>query len=96
MADDTQESEKKYTDGLKKTFIPIIFGIVGGVLSSIFAAESGDGVALLILLLMIVLQTPIYGFVDIEIKEFNQKDWVYISAMTFLSWFVSWGVLLNL
>ncbi|MDY6865670.1 MAG: hypothetical protein SVY15_06845 [Halobacteriota archaeon] len=96
LVDDTQESEKKYTDGLKKTFIPTIFGVIGGVLSSIFAADSADSVALLMLILMIALQPPIYGFVDIEVKEFNQKDWVYTSAMTFLSWFVSWGILLNL
>ncbi len=95
MVDDTQDSQKKYTDGLKKTFIPIIFGAIGGVLSSIFAGDSADVVALLMLSLMIGAQIPIYGLVDIEVKEFNQKDWLYISAMTFLSWFVSWGVLLN-
>jgi len=93
--DDTQESQKKYTDGLKKTFIPIIFGAIGGVLSSIFAGDSADGVALLMLSLMIGTQIPIYGLVDVGVKEFKQKDWIYISAMTFLSWFVSWGILLN-
>ncbi|MDY6932434.1 MAG: hypothetical protein SVJ22_11035 [Halobacteriota archaeon] len=96
MVDDSEESRIKYFAGLKRTFVPLAFGVLGGVLSSVFAGDFDDVVSFVVLLLMIGLQIPVYSFIDIEVKDFNQKDWVYVLAMTFLSWFVSWGVLLNL
>lgn len=90
-----EEKEKLYLDNLKKTFIPAIFGIIGGIISIITISEPESSFGLIIVVLMILAQIPIYAQLGFKINEFKPKDWLYISFMTFVSWFVTWGLFLN-
>lgn len=91
-----EEKEKVYQDNLKKTFVPVIFGVIGGILSSLVASESANNFGIMILILMIMTQIPVYEQLGINKKELKPKDWFFISSMTFFSWFVTWGLILNM
>ncbi|MDY6966070.1 MAG: hypothetical protein SVM80_08920 [Halobacteriota archaeon] len=95
MTERTEEEQKKYTDGLKKTLTPGVFGIIGGIVTFFATQGSTDQIGFTILALMIGIQYPIYGQIGIDVREFKPKDWIYISAMTFLFWFATWTMVIN-
>jgi len=94
----TEEEKKKgYIDGIKKTIVPGIFGIIGGILSFHLAGETQvrAGFGFAVLVIMILLQKYAFPLVNINVEELEAKDWIYIVFMTTTFWFVSWTLLLN-
>ncbi|ATZ61276.2 MAG: hypothetical protein BME93_04050 [Methanosarcinales archaeon Met12] len=94
----TEEEKKKgYIDGIKKTIIPGIFGIIGGIMSFHLAGETQAraGFGFAILVIMVLLQKYVFPLVNIKVEEFEAKDWIYTVFMTTTFWFVSWTLLLN-
>lgn len=105
MENDKKERDKKerekekaeYEEGLKKTLIPLLFGILAGVISYVLCSsgfsnpEQEDG--LLIAILMVLVQKFAYPFLHTSIK--GAKDWIYIGFMTVFCWFISFTLLLN-
>lgn len=91
-ADERPESEKqiKHVEGIKKTLLSSLLGIVAGVFSYYLPAYG-----ILILLILIYAQRIILLRVKIDTKEFRFTDWFFIVFMTFAFWFVSWTILLN-
>jgi hypothetical protein len=91
-ADERPESEKqiKHVEGIKKTLLSSLLGIVGGVFSY-YAPAYG----ILILLILVYVQRVILPRVKIDTKEFRFTDWFFLIFMTFAFWFVSWTILLN-
>ncbi|HYB58707.1 MAG TPA: hypothetical protein VEB88_00485 [Candidatus Acidoferrales bacterium] len=91
-ADERPESEKqiKHVEGIKKTLLSSLLGIVGGVLSYYLPAYG-----ILILLIVIYMQRIILPRVKIDTKELRFTDWFFLVFMTFAFWFVSWTILLN-
>jgi hypothetical protein len=91
-ADEKPGSEKqiKHVEGIKKTLLSSLLGIVGGVFSYYLPAYG-----ILILLLLIYVQRAILPRVKIDTKEFRFTDWFFLIFMTFAFWFVSWTILLN-
>jgi len=92
-ADQKREKEKRVThiEGIKKTLLASLLGIFGGVLS--FYAIPSFGI--LILLVVVYAQRLILPRIQIDLKEYQLKDWFYTAFMTFAFWFVSWTILLN-
>jgi len=97
-----EERKKEHIDGIKKTIIPAVFGIIGGFISFYLAGEIGAsgaqiraGFGLIILVFTIFVQRFVFPLVSIPVGELGTKDWLYIGFMTLTFWFVSWTFLLN-
>ncbi|MGZ4901701.1 MAG: EMC6-like membrane protein [Halobacteriota archaeon] len=79
-----------HVEGIKKTLLASLLGIIGGVLSY-FVPSFG----ILIFIVVFYIQRPILPRLHIDVKEYQLKDWVYTGFMTFAFWFVCWTILLN-
>ncbi|MDI6888205.1 MAG: hypothetical protein QMC78_00710 [Methanocellales archaeon] len=96
-----EERKKEYVDGIKKTIIPGIFGIIGGFISFYLAGNGIGGVqpragfGLIILVFVIFIQKYVFPLVSVRAEELGAKDWLYIGFMTLAFWFVSWTFLLT-
>jgi hypothetical protein len=89
---ETQEQEKriKHVEGIKRTLLSSLLGIVGGVFSYYLPAYG-----ILILFVLVYAQRLVLPRVKIDTKEFRFTDWFFLGFMTFAFWFVSWTILLN-
>jgi len=97
-----EERKKEHIDGIKKTIIPGVFGIIGGFISFYLAGEIGAsgvqiraGFGLILLVFTIFVQRFVFPLVSIPVGELGTKDWLYIGFMTLTFWFISWTFLLN-
>jgi len=93
---ENKERDKKreeYGEGLKKTLIPSLFGILAGVISFLVVNNPKSGDGLLILLLMIMVQKFVYPFVHTKLA--GAKDWIYTFFMSSFWWFITYTLLLN-
>ena len=96
MANDKSGEDKKkaeYEEGIKKTVVPALFGVLAGVISFFVLndPESPDG--LLIAILMVMVQKFVYPFLHTSIE--GPKDWIYIAFITVFCWFIAFTLLLN-
>lgn len=80
---------------LKKVFVPVILGIVAGILSFLVTQDlrQRDPFGIIILVLFIYIQKFIFPKLGIELQT---KDWIGLSFMTLSSWYIAWTILLNL
>ncbi len=94
----TETEEKiRYREGILKTAVASIFGIIAGILSYLATGNtrSRDAFAILILFFMIYIQKFILKQLNVNVEELSGKDWFYIGFITFDLWYVSWVFLLN-
>jgi cell division protein FtsW (lipid II flippase) len=94
-----RNKEEEYREGIKKTVTPLLFGILAGIVSFFVALSNSNpawdiNTSLLILLLTIMVQKFVFPLLHTSIKE--AKDWIYISFITFFSWFIAFSLLLNI
>jgi hypothetical protein len=96
MGNEKKERDKKreeYEEGLKKTLLPSLFGILAGVISALVVNNPTSEDGLLIVILMIMVQKFVYPFVHTNLT--GAKDWIYISFMTLFCWLITYTLLLN-
>ncbi len=86
-----KEKQETHVEGIKKTLLASMLGIIGGLLTYYVSASFG----IFILIIVFYIQRPILPRLQIDVKEYQLKDWVYTAFMTFAFWFVSWTILLN-
>ncbi len=79
-----------HVEGIKKTLVASMLGVIGGVLS-FYLASFG----IFIFIVVFYIQRLILPRLQIDVKEYQLKDWFYTGFMTFAFWFVSWTILLN-
>ena len=91
---DTEKKREEYEEGIKKTVIPVIFGVLAGIISFFIVPDPISSDGLLIGILMILIQKFVYPFVHTKLE--SAKDWLYISFMTLFCWFIVYTLLLNL
>jgi hypothetical protein len=91
-ADEKQEPDRqvKHVEGIKKTVLSSLLGIVGGVASFYLSAYS-----LFILIVIVYSQRFILPRLGVDAKEFRATDWFFLVFMTVAFWFVTWTILLN-
>ncbi|MBN1455412.1 MAG: hypothetical protein JW945_04085 [Methanomicrobia archaeon] len=97
MAAEQKDRDKKraeYEEGIKKTVIPVIFGVLAGISSYFIVPDPISSDGLLIAILMVLVQKFVYPFVHTKLE--SAKDWLYISFMTLFSWFMVYTLLLNI
>jgi hypothetical protein len=91
-ADEKQEPDRqvKHVEGIKKTILSSLLGIIGGVASFYLSAYS-----LFILIVIVYSQRVILPRIGVDAKEFRATDWFFLVFMTVAFWFVTWTILLN-
>ena len=92
------KKKEEYVEGIVKTVIPVLCGIIAGVISyslltSGYIADPTSSDGLLIAILLVMVQKFIYPFFHMKLE--GPKDWLYISFMTGFCWFVTFALLLN-
>jgi hypothetical protein len=70
-------------------------GIAAGVLAQMQATGPNDTIGAFFLFGAILIQFPIYQAIGIDTSDFGGKDYAYVFFMTFVLWFISWGILLT-
>lgn len=97
MATELKGEDKKkdeYLEGIIKTVIPFIFGVLAGLISfSMLGSNPTSEDGLLIALLMVMIQKFVFQFLHRDLE--GAKDWIYISFMTLFCWFLTFSLLLN-
>jgi membrane protein YdbS with pleckstrin-like domain len=96
MANEQRAVDKKkeeYVEGIVKTVIPVLCGIIAGVISFFVVTDPLSSDGLLIAILLVMVQKFIYPFFHMNLE--GAKDWLYISFMTGFCWFVTFALMLN-
>ncbi len=77
-----------------KTVVPLILGIVAGVLSFLIAdgIRSRDPLGIIVLVLFIYVNKFLLPKLNVKLES---KDWAGISLMSFAGWYITWTFLLN-
>jgi len=85
---------RAYLENVYKTMVPTAFGVIGGAISivSIFKNFAFNAVLLVIFLILVERYIALPRLV---VSKFMVKDWFYISVMTFLAWYISFTIFLN-
>lgn len=84
-----------YMRGVTVTTGSTLSGIAAAVVAMTLELDPGATNAAFILIGAIVVQFPLYGLIGIDTDDFGAKDYLYIVFMTFVLWFISWGILLT-
>jgi hypothetical protein len=96
-----EREKRKYISNIKRTLFPIAIGVLLGVISLVmvrFISSDYRRVGPLILVFVLI---GIYShkytlpLISSEHENLAVKDWIYIGFMVFITWFVSFTLLLN-
>ena len=94
-----EEKQKAHRDGIIKTIVAAILGIVAGfiVFYQYGAGEDRIWYALLTIVFVLTyyLQRLIYPQLQIDPKAFKFKDWFYVEFIVLDFFLVTWTLLLN-
>ncbi len=90
-----EEAEVDYRKEIIKTFLPLLFGMVAGLISFLISGtmRSRDPMGIIVLVIFIYINKFLMPRFGIELQN---KDWAGIAFMTFTTWYISWTLLLNL
>jgi|Deesub1362A_J573_1020465.scaffolds.fasta_scaffold00050_125 hypothetical protein len=96
-AEEQVDKKIRYREGIIKTFVASVFGIIAGAISFALTGQerSRDVFAILILFFFIYIQKYFLGKFGVKTDEMGGKDWFYVGFITFDLWYVSWVILLN-
>jgi hypothetical protein len=95
MATESDAGVSPHIRGLTVTTLASLAGIAGGTISAVVTTGASDQLGLSILLVSILLQFPILYVLGIDPREFGIKDNIYVVFMTFVLWFITWGIFLT-
>ncbi len=98
---DEAARRKEYLGNLKRTLLPIATGVLLGIISLLivkFVSSDYRRVGPLILVLVLIgmyIHRYTLPLISTERENLAVKDWIYIGFMVFITWFVSFTLLLN-
>jgi len=95
VASESDDGFSSYMRSITVTTGATLLGIAAGVLSHTLATAPDDTTGVIIMIVAIAVQLPLYKLIGIDTDDFGAKDTLYIAFMTFALWFVSWGILLT-
>lgn len=95
MATETGGRFSPHLRGVTVTTISTLLGTVAGVLSAVIAGGPEDVLGLALVAGAVVVQIPLFQAIGIDVEDFSKKDYLYVTFMTFVLWFITWGILLT-
>lgn len=95
MATETGGRFSPHLRGVTVTTISTLLGTVAGVLSAVVASGPQDVIGLALVAGAVAVQIPIFKAIGIDVEDFSKKDYLYVAFMTFVLWFITWGILLT-
>ena len=94
-----EEKQKEHRDGIIKTIVASVLGILAGVLTFKLYGAGEDRIWYAVLMIIIALtyfiQKLIYPQFKIDTREFKAKDWFYVEFIIIDFFLVTWTLLLN-
>ena len=94
-----EEKQKAHKEGIIKTIVSSILGIIAGVVmfSQYGAGEDRIWYAILAIVIGITyyVQRIVYPMIKIDVKEFKAKDWLFVEIIVVDFFLVPWTLLLN-
>ncbi|RLI85730.1 MAG: hypothetical protein DRP01_05595 [Archaeoglobales archaeon] len=81
-------------EGLIKTLVPLLFGVVAGIISFFVTGDvrKRDPLGIIILVFLIYINKFLIPRFGVEVEG---KDWIGIGFMAFAGWYIAWTFLLN-
>ena len=95
MATETGDRFSPHLRGVTVTTVATLFGTIAGVLSAVLAGGPEDTLGLSIVAGAVLVQLPLFHVIGIDVNDFSKKDYLYVAFMTFVLWFITWGILLT-
>lgn len=93
------ERKRLLVEGIKKTVFPAFISLFFSFLFYFKFGNAQDvswfSVFLLVMLLSYYIQRFIYPAINVRVKEFETKDWLYVEFLTVVYFWVFWTLLLN-
>jgi hypothetical protein len=100
--DETDQNYDQFTRSIVVTTCATLLGVVAGIASTLFATEMvgstpqpDDLLGMIILVVSVGVQFPLYAAIGIDSSEFSTKTQLYVFAMTFFTWFITWSIMLT-
>lgn len=94
-----EEKRKEHRDGIIKTVVAAVLGIIAGVICFSLYGTGEDrqwyAILMIVIGLTYFIQKFIYPQINIDIKEFKFKDWFYVEFIILDFFLVTWTLLLN-
>ena len=95
-----EEKQKEHREGIIKTIVASVLGILAGVLAFSLYGTGEDRIWYAVLMIVIALtyfiQKLIYPQLKIDAKEFKAKDWFYVEFIVIDFFLVTWTLLSEL
>jgi len=95
MATETGNGLSPHLRGLTVTTLATVLGMLAGVGATLVASGPGDTVGLLLFGAAVLVQFPLLRVLGVDVSDFSTKDYLYIGFMTFVLWFITWGIMLT-
>lgn len=94
-----EQRRKDRVEGIIKTAVASILGIVAGVVAFLVLDEGTDNtwyaIIVIIAIVTYYIQRVIYPQIKIDTKEFGIKDWFYVEFLVIDFALVTWVLMLN-
>jgi len=94
-----EEKQKAHKEGIIKTIVASILGILAGVVVFSLYGTGEDRLWYAILTIVIAItyfvQKLIYPQLKVDVKEFKAKDWLFVEFVVVDFFLVTWTLLLN-
>jgi uncharacterized membrane protein len=95
MATDTGTGLSPHLRGVTVTTVATVLGMVAGIVAAFVTSGPDDIFGLTALGAAILIQLPLLNVLGVEVADFSKKDHLYVAFMTFVLWFMTWGILLS-
>jgi len=79
-----------------KTYLPLLMGIIAGIISFLLTGDfrSRDPFGIIVLIFFIYIHKYILPKFGEEVT--SGKDWLAVGFLTLTTWYITWTILLNL
>jgi hypothetical protein len=95
MATETGDRFSPHLRGVTVTTISTLLGLLAGIASAVVAAGPSDTIGLAIVAGAVAVQFPLFNLIGIDVDDFSKKDYLYVTFMTVVLWFITWGLLMT-
>jgi uncharacterized membrane protein len=95
MATETSNGLSQHLRGVTVTTVATGLGMLAGMVAAFATSGPGDTLGLSTLAGAILIQIPLLRVLGVDVGGFTKKDYLYIGFMTFVLWFMTWGLLLT-